>query len=84
MLRLPIDEAAMGFIAAGVPEPVLDFETRRPKADANGVALFEVNAMAMVDGRAEAVSIRTAGAVWLADIAHHNRQQQPQTAWEER
>jgi hypothetical protein len=60
-MRLPIDTSAMGFIAAGVPEPVLDYDTRRPKTDENGEPLFSVTVMALADGDAEVISVKTAG-----------------------
>ena len=41
-MRLPIDTATVKFAAAGPAEPVLDYETRTPKLDENGVALFNV------------------------------------------
>jgi hypothetical protein len=61
MLRLPIDTGVMGFIAAGVPEPVVDFESRRAKTDENGVPLYSVSVMALAAGQAEVVSVRVAG-----------------------
>ncbi len=41
-MRLPIDTTTVKFAAAGPAEPVLDFETRQPKTDENGVPLFNV------------------------------------------
>ena len=38
-MRLPIDTSAISFLCALLPEPVVDFETRRPKADENGEPL---------------------------------------------
>lgn len=60
-MRLPIDTSGMGFIAAGAPEPVVDFDTRRPKTDENGVQLFQVAVMAMTDGTAQVISVKTPG-----------------------
>jgi len=60
-MRLPIDTSAMGFIAAGAPEPVLDYTTRRPKTDANGEPLFAIKVMAMADGAAEVVTVKVPG-----------------------
>lgn len=36
-MRLPIDTTSVRFAAAGPSEPVLDYETRVPKLDENGV-----------------------------------------------
>ncbi len=36
-MRLPIETATVKFAAAGPAEPVLDYETRTPKLDENGV-----------------------------------------------
>ena len=60
-MRLPIDTSAMGFIAAGVPEPVVDFESRRPKTDDNGEPLFSVKVMALADGDADVISVKVPG-----------------------
>jgi hypothetical protein len=60
-MRLPIDTSGMGFIAAGVPEAVVDYDTRRPKTDENGVPLFAVAVMAMSEGTAEVIVVKTAG-----------------------
>ena len=60
-MRLPIDTSGMAFIAAGGPEPVVDYDTRRPKTDENGVPLYAVAVMAMADGAAEVISVKTPG-----------------------
>ena len=36
-MRLPIDSGTVKFEAAGHAEPVLDYETRAPKLDENGM-----------------------------------------------
>jgi hypothetical protein len=35
-MKLPVDTSAIAFLCAVEAEPVVDFETRRPKADENG------------------------------------------------
>ncbi len=60
-MRLPIDTTAMGFIAAGEPGPDVEFETGRPRTDKNGVQLFVLAVMAMGDGAAEVIKVKTAG-----------------------
>jgi hypothetical protein len=39
-VKLPIDTSAIAFLCAMAPEPVLDFETKRPRADDNGKPLY--------------------------------------------
>ena len=39
-MKLPIDTSAIAFLCALAPEPVIDFETRRPKADADPLLYF--------------------------------------------
>jgi hypothetical protein len=39
-MRLPIDTNSLAFICAGDAQPVVDYDTRRPKTDDNGVPLF--------------------------------------------
>lgn len=61
MEQLPIDTTVMSFIASGPPEPVLDFDTRQPKCDENGVPLYAVSAMSTHDGLAKIVVIKVPG-----------------------
>jgi hypothetical protein len=60
-MRLPIDTTNLGFICAGNPEAVVDFDTRRPKTDETGTPLFAVPLVAMADGTAEVISVKVAG-----------------------
>ena len=39
-MKLPIDTVGLTFMCASEPEPVLDFETKNPKADENGEPLY--------------------------------------------
>jgi hypothetical protein len=41
-MRLPIDTGTVKFAAAAPAEPVLDYETRAPKLDENGVNLASI------------------------------------------
>ena len=41
-MKLPVDVSAISFLCAMAPEPVVDFETKRPRADENGEPLFAV------------------------------------------
>ena len=60
-VKLPIDTTGMAFLAAGPPEPVLDFESKTPKADENGVALYSLQLVALNDGGAEVIGVKVAG-----------------------
>jgi hypothetical protein len=60
-MRLPVDTSAISFLCALAPEPVVDFETRRPKADENGEPLYVVQLLAMGDGSADLLAVKVAG-----------------------
>jgi len=60
-MRLPIDTSAMTILAAGLAEPVIDFDSRRPKTDpVSGEPLFAVQ-LVLLAGDAEVVSVKLAG-----------------------
>ena len=52
-MRLPIDTSSISFLCALAPEPVVDFETKRPRADENGEPLYVIQLLAMGDGSAD-------------------------------
>ena len=62
-MRLPIDTAAIKFAAAGPAEPVLDFATKAPKTDENGVPLFQVPVFAAGSGIKDSIMVKVAGEV---------------------
>ena len=62
-MRLPIDTTTVNFAASGPAEPVLDFETRQPKTDENGVPLFNVPVFAAGSGVKDSITIKVAGEV---------------------
>ena len=43
------------------PEPVVDFATRQPKADANGLPLYTVQVAAMFGDQGEVLAVKVAG-----------------------
>ena len=51
-MKLPVDTSAIAFLCAVEAEPVVDFETKRPRADENGEPLYVVQLIAMTDGAA--------------------------------
>ena len=60
-MKLPIDTSAIAFLCALAPEPMVDFETRRPKADENGEPLYVIQLIAMTDGAAEILAVKVPG-----------------------
>jgi hypothetical protein len=60
-VKLPIDTSAIAFLCALAPEPVVDFETRRPKADENGEPLYVIQLLAMGDGSADLIAVKVGG-----------------------
>ena len=60
-MKLPIDTSAIAFLCAMPPEPVVDFETRRPKADENGEPLYVIQLLAMGDGSADLLAVKVPG-----------------------
>ena len=65
-MRLPIDTGSVKFAAAGPSEPVLDYETRAPKLDENGIALLvsvEKAAILLGIGRSQIFNLLAQGAI---------------------
>src|SRR5512132_4180253 len=60
-MKLPVDTSAIAFLCALEPQPVLDFETRRPRADENGEPLYMVQLIALTDGAAEILAVKVPG-----------------------
>jgi hypothetical protein len=60
-MRLPIDTSAISFLCALPPEPVVDFDTRRPKADENGEPLYVVQLLVMGEESADLIAVKVPG-----------------------
>ena len=60
-MKLPVDTSAIAFLCAVEAEPVVDFETKRPRADENGEPLYAVQLIAMTDGAAEIIAVKVPG-----------------------
>jgi hypothetical protein len=60
-MKLPVDASAIAFLCALEPQPVLDFETRRPRADENGEPLYVVQLIALAEGAAEILAVKVPG-----------------------
>jgi hypothetical protein len=60
-VKLPIDTSAIAFVCAMQAEPVVDFETRRPKADENGEPLYVIQLLAMGEDSADLIAVKVPG-----------------------
>jgi hypothetical protein len=60
-MKLPVDTSAIAFLCAVEAEPVVDFETKRPRADENGEPLYMVQLIAMTDGAADIIAVKVPG-----------------------
>jgi len=60
-MKLPVDTSAIAFLCAVEAEPVVDFETKRPRADENGEPLYVVQLIALSDGSAEILAVKVPG-----------------------
>lgn len=60
-MRLPIDTSGLTLLVGLAPEPVLDFESRRPKADENGEPLYQLQLVALGGEGAEVITVKVPG-----------------------
>jgi hypothetical protein len=60
-MKLPVDTSAIAFLCAMPPEPVVDFETKRPRADDNGEPLYVVQLVALAEQSAEILAVKVPG-----------------------
>jgi hypothetical protein len=60
-MKLPVDTSSIAFLCALEPQPVLDFDTKRPRADENGEPLYVVQLIALAEGAAEILAVKVAG-----------------------
>ena len=60
-MKLPVDTSAIAFLCALDPQPVLDFETRQPRADGNGEPLYVIQLLTMGDGSADLLAVKVPG-----------------------
>ena len=60
-MKLPVDTSAIAFLCALEPQPVLDFQSKRPRADENGEPLYVVQLIALAEGEAEILAVKVAG-----------------------
>jgi hypothetical protein len=60
-MRLPVDTSAVHFVAAGPPEPAVDFDTKAQKTDDSGTPIFQVHLFAVGAGGRDVVTVKVAG-----------------------
>jgi len=60
-MRLPIDTSHMTFLTAGDPRPVLDYETKEPRATKDGTPLYSVRVFASGEDIGQVIEVKTAG-----------------------
>jgi hypothetical protein len=60
-MKLPVDTSAIAFLCALAPEPVIDFQTKQPRADDNGEPLYIIQLLAMGDGSADLLAVKVPG-----------------------
>lgn len=60
-MRFPVDTAAVHFVAAGPPEPAVDFDTKTPKTDDNGLPIYNVYLFAVGAGGRDLLTVKVAG-----------------------
>ncbi len=60
-MKLPIDTSGMTLLCATPPEPVIDFDTRRPRADENGEPIYQLQVVALGEGGAEVLQVKVSG-----------------------
>jgi hypothetical protein len=62
-MRLPADTSAIKFAAAGPSEPVLDFSTKVPRTDENGMVMFQFPVFVAGSGVKDSITIKVTGEV---------------------
>jgi hypothetical protein len=60
-MRLPVDTSAVHFLAAGPPEPSIDFDTKAQKTDDAGLPVFQVHLFAVSAGSREVIAVKVSG-----------------------
>ena len=62
-MKLRIDTTGMEFMAAGPPEPVVDYDTKQPKTDADsGATLHSLQLVVLGDDGADVIAVKVPGA----------------------
>ena len=61
MLRLRVLTKGTDYLAAGPPEPVLDFDSKQPRANRDGEAMFTVSVIAMSSDGTDVLKVKVPG-----------------------
>lgn len=57
-MRLPIETSNLTFIVVTLAQPVLDFESKQPRLDANGQPIFTVGVVALGSDGADIINVK--------------------------
>ena len=60
-MKLPVDTAAIAFLCALEPQPLLNFQSKEQRADENGEPLYVVQLIALAEGEAEILAVKVPG-----------------------
>jgi hypothetical protein len=60
-MRLPINDQHLSFIAVGLPEAVVDFDSKRPRTDSDGRPIFALSVVALGNEGADILTVKVAG-----------------------
>lgn len=60
-MRIPVDTKSITFLAAGVPEPAVDFDSRQPRVGEDGRPLYVVSLVALDSEGAQVIPVKVAG-----------------------
>jgi hypothetical protein len=60
-MRIPVDTIALKCVAAGPPEPAIDFDTKAQKVDDKGQAINQVHLFVVGGGTREVITVKVAG-----------------------
>ena len=57
-MRLPIETSNLTFIVVAPPQPVLDFDSKQPRVDANGQPVFTFGVVALGSDGADIINVK--------------------------
>jgi hypothetical protein len=60
-MRLPINVDSLAFIAVGLPEAVVDFDSKQPRTDTDGRPIFAVGVVALGNEGADILTVKVSG-----------------------
>jgi hypothetical protein len=60
-MKLPIESSSLDFLAVSAAEPVIDFDSKQPRVDADGKAVFALSVVAVGGEGADILVVKVAG-----------------------